>query len=141
MLRIFSDRRSGYSSANTSIMMSPLDPLSRVENAYTGKKPLWADKHEELLQDEWNRNFTLRELSAVLQVHLVTVSKNFSAYFGMSFGEYMRKIRIERSLALLKDTNMPLVAIAFHCGSADQSHFIQNFKQFTGFLPNHFRKL
>ncbi|PWK77066.1 AraC family transcriptional regulator [Mucilaginibacter oryzae] len=141
ILHIVSDMRSGVPSAGTPIIMSVLDLLSGAGDTYTGKKPLWAKRLEEILQDEWNRNFTLRELSAALQVHPVTISKNFATYFGMSFGEYLRKVRIERSLALLKDTDMPLVAVAFQCGFADQSHFIRNFKQFTGFLPSHFRKI
>ncbi|CAG5006672.1 Arabinose operon regulatory protein [Dyadobacter sp. CECT 9275] len=141
MLRIVSDIRRGSPTAGTSIMMSVLDLLSGAEDTYSGKKPLWAKRLEELLQDEWNKNLTLRELSAALQVHPVTISKNFASYFGMSFGEYLRKMRIERSLALLKDTDMPLVTVAFQCGFADQSHFIRNFKQFTGFLPSHFRRL
>lgn len=141
MLRIFNDVRTGSYLAGTSIMMSVLDLLSQVEDTYACKKTLWAKRLEELLHDEWDRNFTLRELSEIVQVHPVTISKNFASYFGMSFGRYQRKIRIEHSLPLLKDTSMPLTSIAFRCGFADQSHFIRNFKLFTGFLPSQFRKL
>jgi len=56
-------------------------------------------------------------------------------------GEYIRKLRIEKSFALLADGGLSLTDIAFTCGFADQSHFLRCFKQFGCDSPSAYRKL
>ena len=53
----------------------------------------------------------------------------------------MRRIKIERSLALIESNQTNLTEIGFQCGFADQSHFIRTFKNQTGFSPKQFQKL
>lgn len=101
----------------------------------------YADKVVELLHDRWNENISLQDLSAVTQLHPVTVSRHFAAHFNCSLGEYMRKIRIQKALYLVRQTDQSLTAIAYQCGFFDQSHFIRAFREQTGFLPKDFRRL
>jgi AraC family transcriptional regulator len=56
-------------------------------------------------------------------------------------GEYIRKLRVEKSFALLAGDDLSLTDIAFACGFADQSHFLRCFKQFGGSNPSAYRKL
>lgn len=100
-----------------------------------------SNRLKEILQDEWNQNHSLSDLSIRLGVHPVTISKYFSRYFGCTFGEYMRKIRVDRSLFFIRNTHYSLTEIAFLCGFSDQSHFIRVFKQYTGLYPKYFQKL
>lgn len=101
----------------------------------------WADELNNILNDEWNKNHSLSELSRHLSIHPVTISKNFNKYFGCTYGNYVRKLRIDRSLQLIKNPNYTLTEIAFICGFADQSHFIRAFKSYTGLNPKYFQKL
>jgi AraC family transcriptional regulator len=103
--------------------------------------PQWARRLEDLLDEKWNEPITLEELSAILETHPVTISKNFRRYFSCTLGEYLRKLKISKSLALIKNSEMSLTEIAFHCGFADQSHFTRNFKEMTGLLPKDFRRI
>jgi AraC family transcriptional regulator len=103
--------------------------------------PSWVPKIKEFLYDNWATNFTLKELSAIVGIHPVTISKNFTRYFGCTLGEYIRKIRIEKAIGMIRTTNLTLTDIAFTCGFADQSHFIRTFTKYTGTLPLHFRKI
>lgn len=103
--------------------------------------PLWVKKLDELLNDRWNEQITLEELAAAVGKYPTTISKYFRKYFSCTMGEYLRKIRIGKSLPLIKNSPMPLTEIAFYCGFADQSHFTRNFKEMTGFLPKDFRKI
>lgn len=43
--------------------------------------------------------------------------------------------RFQHSLKLITDNNSPLTSIAYDCGYFDQSHFIRDFKSFTGTTP------
>lgn len=105
------------------------------------KANTWVNKLNDILNDEWNINHNLSGLSHQLGVHPVTISKHFNKYFGCSYGDYVRKLRIDKSLKLIKNTNHSLTEIAFMCGFADQSHFTRVFKNYTGIKPKYFQRL
>ncbi len=105
------------------------------------KSPFWVKSLEELLNDCWNENPNLQDLATVLNLNPITISKHFPKYFGCTLGEYMRRIKINRSLSLIQSTEDNLTEIGFQCGFSDQSHFIRTFKSQTGFLPKQFQKL
>lgn len=44
--------------------------------------------------------------------------------------------RFQISLKLLAKNDQPFTSIAYHCGYFDQSHFIRDFKSFTGLTPS-----
>lgn len=58
----------------------------------------------------------------------------FTEYIGTSPKEFLRIIRIQRTLFLLQ-RNLPynFAQMAYSCGFADQSHMIREFKLFTGY--------
>ena len=101
--------------------------------------PLWVNNLKELLHTYWNTNLSLEFISQKLNIHPITISKNFRTYFNCTLGEYQRKIKIAKSIHLIKNYKMSLTEIAFYCGFADQSHFSRNFKHYTGFSPRHFK--
>jgi AraC family transcriptional regulator len=103
--------------------------------------PRWIEIVTELVHDKWNESLTLKDLSEAAGVHPITISKHFPKYFSCTFGEYMRRLKIEKSLYFLKVSSLSLTEIAADCGFSDQSHFIRTFKQLTGFLPNNYKKI
>jgi AraC family transcriptional regulator len=125
-----------------SMQLLMLDLLHRSGNTkqYTSW-PAWVKNVHGLLNDRWNETLSLEELAVAAGVNPITISKHFPLYFSCTLGEYMRKLKIDKALTLVKATSLPLAAIAYECGFADQSHFIRLFKKHTGFLPARFRKL
>jgi len=111
----------------------------RSSNLY---KPDWIDKIEEFLRAQLTGiQISLQELSYVGNVHPVTISKYFPKFFGCTFGEYQRKLRIQKALRMLRDLpDLSLTEIAFQCGFSDQSHFIRTFKLYMGELPSRFKQ-
>lgn len=116
-----------------SLLLDLLSPHRRGRTS--NERPLWLERVRELIHDRWDEKLSLNELSLLAGVHPVTISKNFPKHFSCPLGEYMRRLRIEKSLHLIKQTQTPLTDIALRCGFADQSHFIRVFKAETGFLP------
>jgi len=116
--------------------------LSLVQNCKdrSSKKPGWTEKLDQFLKANLDKTLSLGLLSAEVGVHPITISKHFSKYFSCSLGEYIRKLRTERALDLIKTSSLSLTMIGTICGFADQSHFIRTFKHYTGFLPKEFRK-
>lgn len=105
------------------------------------KRPSWINKVHQLLNDNWNKPLSLRDLAIVADVHPKTISRQFPKYFSCTLGEYRRQQKINKSFPLIKSSKLTLTEIAHECNFADQSHFIRTFKEMTGFLPKHFQKL
>lgn len=141
MLRIYQELIANDSLSSSSIKMQLLDLLTRSEDLRSPHMwPQWIRTLYSILHDRWYENLTLAELSDAVGVHPITISKYFSRYFKCTLGQYLRKLKIERSLYLIKQ-NISLTEVAFQCGFADQSHFTRNFKLLTGILPSEYRRI
>ncbi|MGZ3874778.1 MAG: helix-turn-helix domain-containing protein, partial [Mucilaginibacter sp.] len=141
MIRIYRELMAGDVASPVSIQMLLLQLISHTGTSRpNGQVPLWVNKVRAILHDRWNEKVTLTELSLETNVHPVTISRYFSAYFSCTLGEYMRKIKIEKALCLIKSSTLPLTEIAYVCGFADQSHFIRSFKEFTDCLPTAYQR-
>ncbi|WP_210488178.1 chromate resistance protein ChrB domain-containing protein [Rufibacter aurantiacus] len=107
------------------------------------KVPAWALHLKEIIQDQIDTNLALnlKEISEALDVHPAYVSRVFSKYFdNLSFGEYIRKLRIEKALSLLHTSGYSLAEVAYLTGFSDQSHFTRIFRQHMGQSPSEYRK-
>jgi AraC-like DNA-binding protein len=103
------------------------------------KKPIWAKKLQELLFEE-QINYSLNNLSSILQIHPVHLSREFSRYFGTSLGNYIRIIKVNQAFSLIALNQLSMTEICYICGFYDQSHFITNFKQVYRTTPSKFLK-
>ena len=108
-------------------------PVSRYDY------PDWTGKIMEILNDHWNHPWSLMEFSGMLNIHPVTLSKYFSKYFKCTLGDYIRQIKIDKALKLIRSNKLSLTAVAYECGFTDQAHFIKTFYLVTGMLPKHYR--
>lgn len=110
----------------------------------TKRVPAWAEELKEIIQDQidTNLNLSLKEISESLQVHPAYLSRAFSKYFdNLTFGEYIRKLRIEKAIQLLETRQYSLSEIAYLTGFSDQSHFTRIFKKHTGLPPSAYKKM
>jgi AraC-like DNA-binding protein len=118
--------------------------FSRYLKSSPGSKrkiPAWAQELKEIIQDHVDTNLSLKEISKGLEINPSYLSREFSKYFGdLSFGEYIRKQRIEKAVALIRSSAYSLTEIAYLTGFSDQSHFTRIFKKHTGQNPSVFRK-
>lgn len=126
--------------SDSSIRMAFLGMLTPLKRRKRYAPPPWVHQARNILNDRWNENITLDGLAAELGVHPVTVSKYFPIHFSSTLGSYVRQIRIDKSLSLIKNSDLPLTEIAHQCGFADQSHFSRVFRHYTGMQPKAFRK-
>lgn len=140
MLKIHNELLINDAFTNSSIKILFFSLLEAAKNS-SRKKPDWVKNLDEILHDNWMENLTLEDLSSTINVHPVTISKHFTKYFSCTLGEYMRKIKINKSLFLIRNSKLSLTEIALQCGFADQSHFIRNFKKFVGCLPKNFKQM
>jgi len=115
-----------------------------IKQKSSGKKiPAWAKELKEIIQDQIDTNLSLslKEISRELDVNPSYLSREFSRYFdNLSFGEYIRKLRLEKAIQFLQSSKYSLTEIAYLTGFSDQSHFTRIFKKNVGENPSAYRK-
>ena len=105
------------------------------------KTPEWVKELRQIIQDQVDTNLSLTDISKSLDINPSYLSREFSKHFNnLSFGEYIRKLRIEKAIELINTNKYSLTEIAYLTGFSDQSHFTRIFKQHTGKNPSAFRK-
>ncbi|MFH7005570.1 chromate resistance protein ChrB domain-containing protein [Flavobacterium bizetiae] len=107
------------------------------------KTPSWVKDLKEIIQDQIDAQFTfdLKKISNDLELNPSYLSREFSKYFeDLNFGEYVRKLRIEKAINLIQHSTYTLTEIAYMTGFSDQSHFTRIFKLHTGKNPSSYRK-
>jgi len=111
------------------------------QKAAQKKTPDWVKELKEIIQDQVDTNLNLTEISKSLDINPSYLSREFSKHFNnLSFGEYTRKLRIEKAIELMKTNKYSLTEIAYLTGFSDQSHFTRIFKQHTNKNPSAFKK-
>jgi len=103
--------------------------------------PAWVKKFDELQDACTDNKLTLTAVAKQLNIHPVTLSKEFPRHYHRSFGDHVRQLRVEKALKFLSKKNMPLAEVAFASGFSDTSNFIRSFRKAKGVTPNEFRKL
>ena len=125
------------------LLLQMVEKYISEKSATKQRIPAWAKELKETIQDYVDTNFSLslKDISQELDLHPAYVSRAFSKYFdNLSFGEYIRKLRIEKAVQLLETTSMSLTEIAYLTGFSDQSHFNRIFKKHLGVQPSVYRK-
>jgi AraC-like DNA-binding protein len=88
-----------------------------------------------------NKNYTESSISIAASEHGITpryLHKLVYQYTGLSPKSLNRINRFQLSLKLITQNEESLTSIAYECGYFDQSHFIRDFKSFTGITPSSF---
>ncbi|MES1159226.1 MAG: helix-turn-helix transcriptional regulator [Bacteroidota bacterium] len=107
--------------------------LSRNE-----KKSIRIDQIANILTSIKN-NTEENNLSNIASVHGITpryLHKLIYQHTGLSPKSFNKITRFQLSLRLIAKNDQPFTSIAYDCGYFDQSHFIRDFKSFTGVTPS-----
>ena len=82
-------------------------------------------------------SFDSKRLAAEFGFSERYIQKLFLNYVGISPKSFFSVQRFNKSLKLVRSSNMSLTNIAYECGYYDQAHFIREFKSDTGIAPSH----
>lgn len=117
--------------------------ILKEKKANNKKTPIWVKDLKAIIQDQIDTQFTfdLKKISNDLDLNPSYLSREFSKYFeDLNFGDYIRKLRIEKAIVLIQNSTYTLTEIAYMTGFSDQSHFTRIFKLHTGKNPSSYRK-
>ena len=86
------------------------------------------------------RAWTLDTLARDVGMSRSAFAKRFRELVGQPMFEYLTALRMQRARALLRDTRLPLYAVAERVGYASDLAFAKTFKKATGTTPTRYRK-
>ena len=95
---------------------------------------------EEFLRSEFANNVTLEKVAGAVGVHPVHLSREFRRRKGVTFGEYLRLIRVRAACRELALGDKRICDIALDAGFCDQSHFSNTFRRVMGTTPSEYRR-
>ncbi len=104
-----------------------------------GRPPAWLRAAEEMLRARAEDHVSLGEVAEAVGVHPTHLARVFRAHFGVSVGEYGRRLKVTRAATEVARSDTPLNVIALRAGFSDQSHFTRLFKQYVGTTPARYR--
>lgn len=92
------------------------------------------------LQEHYSEPLTLNDIAKRFNFSYYYLSSYFSSHSDEGFSEYLNRVRIEKSLELLRNRSIPISEISSMVGYSDHSYFCKVFKKFTGHTPSEYRK-
>lgn len=105
-----------------------------------GRRPSWLSSAEEYLRARIGDSVGLSELADAVGVNPAHLARVFRARYGISVGEYGRRLRLDWAAAEIVCDDRPIAEIATEAGFADQSHFTRLFRRYVGTTPARFRE-
>jgi AraC-like DNA-binding protein len=90
-----------------------------------------------------NPEININMICDILNVNRSTLTRAFIASAGQfeSPGSYLRQVRIEAALKLLRNSSIEINSAAKQCGFANPARFTRLVKAQTGFTPREIRKI
>src|SRR5688500_211288 len=93
------------------------------------------DRMDVASHEEW----PVERLARVSRVSAAHFARSFKDAFGVPPHRYLLTRRIERATALLRDTDLPIIEIAFQTGWESLGTFGRTFRDITGKSPSELR--
>lgn len=89
---------------------------------------------------DYARPLDVPALARIAHVSPSHFSRSFRATFGEPPHRYLQRRRIERAMALLRDTTHPVTDVALMVGSNSLGTFSRTFRDVVGLSPSEYRR-
>ncbi len=96
-------------------------------------------KFVEFINRNYRENINLNDVSAAVNYSRSHFSFLFKSVMGQTFVEYLNRIRVEKAMELLENTDMSIIDISYEVGFNTITNFNKNFKYYTGTTPKNFK--
>jgi two-component system, response regulator YesN len=91
------------------------------------------------IEGNYHKDISMTMVANYVSVNYTNFSILFSEEMGISFVDYLRQVRIDKSKELLKSADYKINEISEMVGYKNPKHFAKSFKQVTGISPVEYR--
>jgi len=93
-----------------------------------------------LIRERHRDETSLADIASSVSLSRERLSRLFHETLGITFSEYLIKVRLASARQLLSEGDAPITEIAFASGFQSLSQFNRNFSKYEGCSPREFRK-
>lgn len=130
--------------AFVSLLSTFADHLGAISNSISIEDSLAESqtikRAKNYISEHYDEPLTLSEAAQVVNMSVRYFCKVFKHSSGMTFTEYLSRVRIEKAKHLLANPHKRISEIAFEIGFESLSQFNRSFKRITGDTPTVFRQ-
>ena len=83
--------------------------------------------------------YTLEQIAHALNVSTFHFCRKFKQETGLTFVEYLNRVRIEHAKLLLHNKNLRVTEVAYEVGFQSLTHFNRIFRKLVGTSPTEYR--
>ena len=117
-----------------------LEKITDILSGLSGDRRLEiVNRVRQIIEKEYSEPLTMEYLAEKVYMSPNYLRTLFKDYTGETILEYITRIRMERSVVLLKETNMRVNDISKKVGYENPSHYCAVFRKQMGVTPNQFR--
>ena len=91
------------------------------------------------IRENYFKPISLGEISKIAKMSPYSFSRYFKKNCGAGFVEYLNRVRTNKALYLLRETEYQVHDIAIECGFAGISNFNKQFRKTEGVSPSDYR--
>jgi AraC-like DNA-binding protein len=106
----------------------------------SAKRPAGVTQALSYIESRLGQRITLRQVAEACGFTSFAFSRAFKKELGITFQEYLVRLRIDRAQRLLADPRMSVTAVAGAAGFGDLSHFSRTFRRYVGTSPSDYRR-
>lgn len=133
-------RRARNQSELCAAAMGNLGILKRKAVANASESNQSLVKLNRIVSERLTDTVTLQDVAKVLGERPSAITKRLQRKFGMSFSEYVGRMRADKAKDLLRRTNLRVVEVARRVGLNDAGNFSKLFRKHEGIAPTEYRK-
>lgn len=93
------------------------------------------------LENEFAKDWKLDDLLNIAHMSRSNLMRVFRKATGQTPIEYLVRLRIQRAMELLRNTNLSITEIAHEVGFNDSNYFTRQFRRIVGESPSRFRQI
>lgn len=120
------------------IEIKELDEIPNIKDGLDNEKKIIRDI-KFYLKRNYMHSINLKVLAEEFHLNAVYISQMFKKETGESLTEYLLRIRMEKAVILLGDTNLRIQEIADMVGYNTTKQFSAIFKRYYGVIPSEYR--
>ena len=94
---------------------------------------------DQFLKDNLAREFVTEDIARQMSLSTRSLIRKYREIKGRSIGEELSRLRMYQAEEMLRESDLPIKAIAFECGFPDPRYFARKFKKFYNSNPSEYR--
>lgn len=100
----------------------------------------YIERFHQFIYENTSSDLSIELVSSALHVSKTALYEQFHTYLGIPYARYIKKVRLEKACALLRDTDMSIMEISYAVGFNDYNYFCRTFKKEIGTPAGQYHK-